>query len=479
MHKTKMKRTLFLSILMCALAAGAGAQTLPDGSVAVDSLRMERNGAYLTVRMDVDLEKLQVDANRAVLITPCLRNGDDSLELRSIGVYSRRRYYYYVRNGESMLSGPKELTYRSRNVPGQVDYEDLTDYRDWMDGAQLVLRRQDYGCCGDLLDEQWGQLGRYKEAVAYFPQLAYVQPQVEKVKTRALDKSAYVDFPLSKTDIRPDYRDNRRELGKILATIDSIKADADITLTSLTIKGFASPEGSYANNERLAKGRTEALCRYVSGLYQFPDTFIQTSYEPENWEGLRRYVEQSSLEHRDDILRMIDDASLNPDVKEARIKASWPTDYAHLLRMCYPGLRRSDYHIEYVIRSYTDVQEILRVLRERPQKLSLQEFYMAAQTMEPGSEEFNEVFETAVRMYPDDPVANLNAANTAMRKNDLPAAARYLDKAGTSPQAVYARGAYAVLTGDYTTARTLLEQAKAQGVAEADDVLRQLDKMTK
>lgn len=468
-----MKRTIILSFLLGAVASVAGAQTLPDGSVSVDGLQMERDGSQLAVRMDVRLDSLDVEANRAVLVTPVLRQGTDSLELHSIGVYGRRRYFYYVRNGESMLSGPQEQTFRSKDMPGSVGYEQRVDYSDWMNGAELVLRRQDYGCCGSLLDQQWSTLSRYKEAVAYVPAFVYVQPQVETVKARALDRSAYVDFPVSKTDIRSDYRDNRRELDKILATIDSVKADADITLTSLTIKGFASPEGSYANNERLARERTEALRTYVSGLYHFPDTFIQTSYEPENWEGLRRYVEQSSLEHREGILRLIADDSLKPDAKERKIRTDYPADYANLLRVCYPGLRRSDYRIAYTIRSYTDVQEILRVFREKPQKLSLQEFYMAAQTMEPGSAEFNEVFETAVRMYPSDPVANLNAANTAMRKGDLPAAARYLEKAGDSPQAIYARGAYAVLTEDYATARTLMEQAKAQGVTEAEDVLRQ------
>ena len=215
----------------------------------------------------------------------------------------------------------------------------------------------------------------------------------------------------------------------------------------------------------------------MSGLYHFPDTFIRTAYEPENWEGLRAYVEASSLENKPGILRLIDDNSLKPDAKERKIRAAYPADYAQLLSECYPALRRSDYHIEYVIRSYTDVEEIKRILRTQPQKLSRQEFYMAAQTMEPGSDAFNEVFETAVRMYPDDEVTNLNAANTAMRKGDLPTAARYLQKAGNSPQAIYARGVYAMLTEDYAKARTLMEDAQAQEVAEAGSVLEQLERI--
>lgn len=45
--------------------------------------------------------------------------------------------------------------------------------------------------------------------------------------------------------------------------------------------------------------------------------------------------------------------------------------------------------------------------------------YLVAQEMEPGSDEYNATFATAVRMFPDDPVANLNAANTALRLGDM------------------------------------------------------------
>ena len=63
--------------------------------------------------------------------------------------------------------------------------------------------------------------------------------------------------------------------------------------------------------------------------------------------------------------------------------------------------------------------------------------------MEPGSDRYDEIFETAVRMFPADATANLNAANIAMGKKDMKNAERYLSKAGDTPEAVYARGIYA------------------------------------
>ena len=88
----------------------------------------------------------------------------------------------------------------------------------------------------------------------------------------------------------------------------------------------------------------------------------------------------------------------------------------------------------------------------------------------------SEVFETAVRMFPDDTAANLNAANAAMRRGDLTGAKRYLAKAGDSPEAVYARSALAIRQKDYDSARRYLNEALSLGSEQAGVTLEQLEK---
>ena len=214
--------------------------------------------------------------------------------------------------------------------------------------------------------------------------------------------------------------------------------------------------------------------KHIQQLYRFEGDVIITDHEPEDWAGLRRYVERSNLEHRTEIIALID-SDLKPDAKELKIKHDYPAEYRFLLQNCYPALRHTDYRISYTIRSYSDVEEIKRIMRERPQKLSLNEFYLAAQEHEPGTDEFAEVFETAVRMFPDDSIANLNAANAAMRRDDLTGAKRYLAKAGNSPEAVYARGALAIRQKDYDNARHYLNKAKSLGLEQAGTTLKQLE----
>lgn len=471
-----MKKISGIIAVLACIGISAGAQEAGQNvvsGVSVGSLRIERPGNYLVVDMILDLKGLDVDGNRAVLLTPRLTNDSHRMDLESIGVYGRRRYYYYVRNGESMLTGKEEQSFKASEKPDEIVYHCVIPYADWMNGSELSLYRGDYGCCNTLLANEEGIIGEHSEK--FFPELIYIRPLAEREKSRSIEGSAYIDFPVDKTEIYPDYRRNTAELGRIAATIDSVRNDSDITITSVWLKGFASPESPYAHNRDLAMGRTDALKNYIQKLYRFGDGIISTDYEAEDWAGLRAYVEQSDLRHRSEILALID-SDLEYDVKETRIKREYPDDYRYLLRDCYPALRHTDYRIAYTIRTYTDAEDIRKVIEEQPQKLDLNEFYLLAQEYEPGSDEFSEVFETAVRIYPKDPVANLNAANAAIRRGDLSAAGRYLAKAGDSPEAVYARGALAIRQEDYENARKHLFQAKELGLEQAALTLEELEK---
>ena len=220
-------------------------------------------------------------------------------------------------------------------------------------------------------------------------------------------------------------------------------------------------------------------------MYRFDEDFIKTSYEPEDWEGLRAFVSGSNIVNRDAVLALID-SDMEPDAKEAKIKRLYPEDYRFLLDVCYPALRHSDYRIVYNIRQYTDIEELKEVFRTAPAKLSLSELFTLSTAYEPGTEEFIDVFEVAVLVYPDDPVANLNAANAAMGAGDMDRAGRFLSKAGDSSDAVYSRGVMAALGKDYRKAeeyfRIAYEEAERSGRQDlaviAADALDEISEFT-
>lgn len=429
-----MKKQIFLSMLFGA-AALAQAQDLQVSNITIDKAEN-----HAVVRMDLDISKLDVRSKEIRVITPRIINGNDTLDLKSVGIYGRNRYYYTLRNPKRNPLTTADIQIRESEKPASVAYQDVFELQPWMEGAELYIGKKVYGCVSCLIAERLD--GSFYQMVTpqpevYKPEFVYVRPAAELVKMRSLAATAYVNFRVSKMDIDPQYMSNSEELGKILATIDDVKKGNKVT--GIALKGFASPESPYANNERLAKGRVEALRNYLANHEQMPKEQIRTEYEPENWEGLRKYVEEStSLSNKQAILELID-SDREPDNKETVIRQRFPKDYQYLKDNCYPALRKTDYAIQYEVQHYTDVEEIKRVFKSAPQNLSLEEFYIVAQAYEPGTEDFNEVFQTAVRLFPDDPVANLNAASACMEIGQLNKAEQYLQKASNLSEAATAR----------------------------------------
>lgn len=453
--------------------------TLKEATVCglpVTDVSVKRNSELISVAMDMQLGDYELKGDKVSVFMPVLVNGDDSLVFAPVGLYGRIRYIQYLRNGNNALGGDAETSYKYSNRPEMMAYSQTVPYAEWMNGATLYMRRCDYGCCDMLIDEEYAPLAGWRE-VGYTPVFHYVTPVAEKVKMRELAGRAFIDFPVNMTDLYPNYRNNPRELAKIIATIDSVRNDKDVTVKRITIKGWASPESPWDNNTRLAKGRTATLKQYVQNLYRFPEGFIETDYYPEDWIGLRDFVETSNLERKNELLALIDDTTIEPDTKEEILKTKFSVEYKFLLATIFPALRHSDYTIEYTIRQFSDPVEIRQIMATAPQKLSLEEMFVLAQTMEVGSDEYNEVFETAVRMYPNDEIANLNAASSAMQRNDLANAEKYLAKAGNSAEATYTRGVYAALKGDYAQAVQLYKSIADQ-MPEAAEALQTINELT-
>ncbi len=77
-------------------------------------------------------------------------------------------------------------------------------------------------------------------------------------------------------------------------------------------------------------------------------------------------------------------------------------------------------------------------------------------------------------MFPEEELANLNAAYTAIDRGDKVSAENYLKKAGNGPEVDNAKGALAVLKNDYQTAKTYFEKADKAGLKEAKINLQEL-----
>jgi len=295
-----------------------------------------------------------------------------------------------------------------------------------------------------------------------------------EVKTRSLHGTAYVTFVVNRWEMKPDYMNNRTELRKITDTLDVMVADKNVSVNKIKIHGFASPESPYEHNSMLANNRAKSLTQWVKNQYNLSsDVFAPAEATPENWDGLRKAVEEMNtgiLPHKQEILDIIDDGSLKPDPKEAKIKKLYPEEYRYLLKEVYPGLRRSDYEVTFNFRDFT-LDEAKEVYKTRPYQLSVRELYDVANTYELYSDDYNKVVQTAYNIYPQSTAAQVNLANVAIKQNDLLKAESILDKADVTAETENTRGVIATLKKDYDAAKKHFEKAQQLGA----DVTNNLD----
>lgn len=475
-----MRKHIFAILMAAALSAvqlnASPEPVLDSKTVGLKDISIKRTDSRLDCKFRMTFENFRMSSNRELRLYPYIV-GDNGKEAALPGVIvAGRNRYIYLQRKERLHDSATLFRYTERLA---LPYSASLPYETWMATARVELRESSHGCCSEKVSEYTlivDTLDFTERRFRIVP--VFIVPEADSIKPRSLKGKAFIEFPVNRIEIYPDYRGNHAELSKIQATIDSVRNDSDVTITSLSIKGFASPEGPYNNNVRLAKGRTASLKQYVEQLYRFAPGFIATSYEPEDWEGLRDYVEKSNLDNREGLLAIIN-GSLAPDAKDNRLRASFPAQYIFLLQNVYPALRHSDYTINYNVRSYTSTREILEILYTRPQNLSLDEFFTAATTLEPGSKTYNDLFETAVRMYPESETANLNAAGAALASRNTALAEKYLSKAGNSPQTVYSRGLLSALMGEWDKALSLFKEALEGGVAESEEALRQAERCRK
>lgn len=462
------------SIMVPAAAASTQTQSTLQ-AVKVDDVKLYRQGNDMKLDFTVNFSDVKLKKDQQIIYTPVFVGEGDSIVMDKIVLNGRNIALKELREPKRRVAGASDVLVRKNGTSQSIAVSRSYPYQSWMDYSHLVLS-EDLCGCGSLKDQDRIPVGEFDNRPAPPPLMTFVAPQAEAVKARDEKGSAFVDYVVNKTNILPDYRQNRKEIAKIVATIDLVKNDPNVSITEINIHGYASPEGSYENNTRLAEGRAASLKEYVRGLYTLPENLFTSNATPEDWVGLKKLVEASDLKEKQQILAIIDDPSLGYDERDHEIRRQFPSTYQFMLKNWYPGLRHSDYTVSYVVRPFT-VAETKEIMKKTPKQVSLNEMFLVAQTYSPGSPEFNEVMDIAVNTYPDDTTANLNAACAALNAQDWTKAAQYLRKAGDSPEAAHARGVLAMNEGRYDEAEAYFKKALAGGVQSAEANLTILERL--
>ncbi len=313
--------------------------------------------------------------------------------------------------------------------------------------------------------------------VPYEPNLStsYVIPDVESPKVRSQSYTAYIDFEQGRSEIIGNLRNNASELRRINDITRNISTDKSSTISHVTITGYASPEDTYERNMALSERRTQAVSDYINATYNLNPGIFRVSGRGEDWTTLDSLVAVSTtIPEKNRVLEIIRSGG-DADARENSLKQlSGGDTYRQIFDELYPRLRRTDYRVDYTVVSFS-VEEGKRVFRTNPQNLSLNEMYMIAKTYEPGGRAFNEVFETAVRIFPSSDVANINAAAAALERRDTNAAAGYLVRVKERTPAYWNNlGVLNWLLGNRDSAADCFSLAGIQSMRNASEIERYL-----
>ena len=469
---------LALMLLFSALhARGQEARfILTDAEVAGDSL-------YLGLKLD--FSSIRLNSRTCLHFTPILANARGGrLELPPVLLSGRRRYRFDRREWALNVNGGKHRAepyliqlYKRHSAPRPVSYHIGVPYSVWMGDAALLLRQEVKDCCdlqllgvdtisvrlftGQMIGRQTAPVRQYVEPLItapsvtysvrdielYASMLSFLEPTVEHDKK--LDEKAvfYIDYPLGSDNILPDYRNNRTELQKLDSLLSPLSAGDYSSMEHIRVCGYASPDGTYIDNERLATSRAGFFASYICSTYGIPRFRLETTSVAEDWEGLSVLLQSEQPPYAATVLSIIQHAGIFNGREKQLMDLRGGEPYRDMLHRFFPRLRRLEVSVRWNIRAVS-AGEAYRLIYTHPEWLSLSEMYGAARYYRPGTEQYREVYEIAAYRFPEDVVANINASSAVMLPGDVKSARAYLQRVESDPRSWNNLGVLALMEGN-------------------------------
>ncbi|MBQ9187673.1 MAG: hypothetical protein IJ144_07635 [Prevotella sp.] len=283
-------------------------------------------------------------------------------------------------------------------------------------------------------------------------------------------QEANVRFLINQANLRRSELQNNsvQEFVRLLTEI----ADNQETLrlNGIDISAYASPDGGYNLNERLAGKRQDVATGYVKQQLKKTktDTNLDTKYTAEDWDGFQELVRASNIQDKDVILRVLS-MYQDPEEREQQIK-NISSAFRELTDGILPQLRRARMTINYDVVGRDD-QQIKDQLTSDAKQLSVEELLYAGTLYGDDLAQAENAYKKAAEIYPNDARAFNNVALIEYAKGNYSEAANWLQKAArigtTLPETNANLGLLALQQGNVQQAEQLIAKASnANGIKE-------------
>lgn len=271
---------------------------------------------------------------------------------------------------------------------------------------------------------------------------------------------------------RAEVRNNQLKKEDIKDLQDKIKqavADSNKVLKNADISAYASPDGPYDFNAKLADKRKTSAERYFDKTLKkdkfkniTSENFLKLLSTPEDWEGFKKLVEESNIQDKELILRVLSMYS-DPAVREKEIK-NMAAAYTQLKETILPKLRRAKFTVSIDSIGHSDA-EIAELAKTDPDSLNKEEILYAA-TLTNDMDQKLAIYQAAARHFPNSFRANNNVGYIYMQMGKTDDAKAAFEKAKAIEDNDVIKnnlGAVALKEGDIATAENLFTAAMGAG----------------
>ena len=289
-------------------------------------------------------------------------------------------------------------------------------------------------------------------------------------RINAQKQEANIKFLIQQATLRQSELKNNsvQEFVKLLEQINNDREG--LNLKDVEVSAYASPDGGYDLNDKLAAQRQQATEKYVQQQLKkakLTDASVDAKYTAEDWDGFQELVKASNIQDKDVILRVLS-MYKDPQEREQQIK-NISSAFRELADGILPQLRRSRMIINYETVGRSD-EQIQQQLKADPKQLSVEEMLYAA-TLVDSKNAKEDIYKATSEVYPNDARAYNNIASMEYAAGNLDAAQKYIEQAqkanGSLPEAAANLGLIALCKGDIQRAENYIAKATgANGLAE-------------
>lgn len=274
-------------------------------------------------------------------------------------------------------------------------------------------------------------------------------------------QEANIKFLIGQANLRASEKKSvsLKELVEILKEINSMNEER--ALKNIEVSAYASPDGSFKVNERLAEKRQNVSADYMKQQLKKirMNADVDTRFTAEDWEGFQELVSKSNLQDKDVILRVLS-MYKDPEEREQQIR-NMSSVYTEIAGGIMPELRRARLIVNYEVIGLSD-EQIAEAMRKGGEGLTAEQMLRAANVLAGDAATRREWYGAMLKRYPDDCRAYNNLAQMAMADGNFDEAVALLAKAkersGSSAETNANLALMALRKGDVAKAETLLAQ---------------------